>query len=186
MSLPQPSPWPDHDADVLERARGGNLDAFTDVVRAHERMVYGVALHMLRDPAAAEEVAQDVFVSLHQHLDGISTRAHLVFWLRRVTAHRAIDAARRRRARAGEEPLRHDVACERTTADPLLRRSLRRLLVSLPPRARMVVVLRYQEDLEPAEIAELLAMPVNTVKSHLRRSLAVLRARARGLRKVRT
>lgn len=149
-------------------------------------MVYGVAYHMLRDPATAEEVAQDVFVSLHQHLGDIASPAHLVFWLRRVAAHRSIDAARRQRPRAKDEALTGDVACSRPAADPLLTRTLRRLLTTLPARARMIVVLRYQEELDPGEIAALLAMPVNTVKSHLKRSLAVLRARASGLRRVRT
>jgi len=49
------------------------------------------------------------------------------------------------------------------------------MVISLPEKARMVVVLRYQEDLTPTEIAEILEMPVNSVKSHLRRSLALLR-----------
>jgi RNA polymerase sigma-70 factor (ECF subfamily) len=49
------------------------------------------------------------------------------------------------------------------------------MVASLPEKARMVVVLRYQEDLTPTEIAEVLEMPVNSVKSHLRRSLALLR-----------
>jgi RNA polymerase sigma-70 factor (ECF subfamily) len=49
------------------------------------------------------------------------------------------------------------------------------MVTSLPEKARMVVVLRYQEDLTPTEIAEILEMPVNSVKSHLRRSLALLR-----------
>jgi RNA polymerase sigma-70 factor (ECF subfamily) len=53
---------------------------------------------------------------------------------------------------------------------------LQQLVADLPSNARMVMVLRYQEDLEPSEIAETLSMPVNTVKSHLRRSLAALRA----------
>ena len=57
----------------------------------------------------------------------------------------------------------------------MLAETLRRLVETLPEKARMVVVLRYQEDLEPAEIAKVLEMPVNTVKSHLRRSLALLR-----------
>ena len=70
--------------------------------------------------------------------------------------------------------------------DLLLRDRLRWLVGALPERARMVVVLRYQEDLSPTEIAELLEMPVSTVKSHLHRSLALLRGRLekKGLRKV--
>lgn len=53
---------------------------------------------------------------------------------------------------------------------------LEQLVADLPPRARMVVLFRYQEELAPSEIADALHMPLNTVKSHLRRSLAVLRA----------
>ena len=57
----------------------------------------------------------------------------------------------------------------------MLARRLRQLVASLPPKQRMVVVLRYQEDLEPEEISELLRVPVGTVKSQLQRSLAILR-----------
>jgi RNA polymerase sigma-70 factor (ECF subfamily) len=61
--------------------------------------------------------------------------------------------------------------------DLFLEDRLPALVATLPARARLVVVLRFQEDLEPSEIAAALNMPINTVKSHLRRSLAVLRAR---------
>jgi RNA polymerase sigma-70 factor (ECF subfamily) len=53
--------------------------------------------------------------------------------------------------------------------------ALRRIVATLPEKPRLVVTLRYQEDLDPTEIAELLDMPLNTVKSHLRRSLVILR-----------
>ena len=62
-----------------------------------------------------------------------------------------------------------------TPDDPLLARRLRQLVASLPEKQRMVVVLRYQEDLDPEEIARILEMPVGTVKSQLQRSLAMLR-----------
>jgi len=179
MALAQASlAAPGHDA-TLERARAGDVEAFGDLVRQHQRMVFGLALNVVRDRPAAEDVAQEVFLQLHRGLAGISSAAHLLFWLRRVTAHRAIDAARRDRHRVRERPdevpelvvVRHD-------GDPLLVRTLRRLVAALPPAPRTVVTLRYQEDLDPAEIAMMLDMPVNTVKSHLRRALAVLRARA--------
>jgi RNA polymerase sigma-70 factor (ECF subfamily) len=56
-----------------------------------------------------------------------------------------------------------------------LNEALRRLVASLPETPRMVMILRYQEDLDPMEIAEVLEMPVATVKSHLQRSLSLLR-----------
>jgi RNA polymerase sigma-70 factor (ECF subfamily) len=59
--------------------------------------------------------------------------------------------------------------------DPLLQRHLQRLLSDLSPPARAVLLLRFQEDLDPIEIARTLDMPINTVKSHLKRSLDALR-----------
>jgi RNA polymerase sigma-70 factor (ECF subfamily) len=60
-------------------------------------------------------------------------------------------------------------------SDPLLQRQLRQLVLNLSPPARAVVMLRYQEDLDPLEIAKTLDMPINTVKSHLKRSLETMR-----------
>lgn len=72
-------------------------------------------------------------------------------------------------------------AAETPGGDPFLARRLRELLASLPPAPRAVVTLRFQEDLDLSEIAAALNMPLNTVKSHLRRSLALLRGRAQAL-----
>lgn len=99
-----------------------------------------------------------------------------LFWLRQATMRRAIDATRQRRRR--QQVALEDVPELEAGAlqrDPMLGEVLRRLIAALPEAARMVVVLRYQEDLDPAEIAELIKMPLATVKSHLHRSLAMLR-----------
>lgn len=164
--------------DLLTRALAGEQAAFGALVRRHQRSVYSLALRMLADRHAAEDLAQEVFLQLYRQLAAVSSDAHLGFWLRRVTLHRAIDRLRRtpRYASATPEEVAA-VASESGQADPLLERRLRSLVRELPPDARAVVLLRYQEDLDPAEIAQTLRMPVNTVKSHLRRSLAQLRER---------
>lgn len=179
----RPDPGADARDRRLARARGGDLDAFADLVRHHQRLVFGIACRMLDDRAAAEDLAQDVFVQLHRHLATIESDAHLGSWLRRVVTHRAIDAVRERKRRP-VTPI--DAVAEPTSTpaerDPLLVQSLRQQVASLPAAARAVVVLRYQRELGPVEIAETLDMPLNTVKSHLKRSLAVLRARCARLR----
>lgn len=68
-----------------------------------------------------------------------------------------------------------EIPTEDSTEDPLLHRTLRALLLRLPEIPRAVLVLRFQEDLDPSDIAALLDLPLNTVKSHLRRSLDWLR-----------
>jgi len=139
-------------------------------------MVFGLAYHFLHDRGVAEELAQEVFLELHRHFGTIESPRHLVFWLRKVTSRRCIDHTRRRafwpKFRLDEVP---EPASPALQADPMLSRALARLVASLPEKAKLVVILRYQEDLDPADISQVLDMPVATVKSHLQRSLAMLR-----------
>ena len=149
---------------------------FDALVREHQGMVFSLAYHFLHERALAEEVAQEVFLSLHRNLDTVQSAAHALFWLRQATVRRSIDETRRRRRRP--QVALDDVpepATGNSQRDPMLGEVLRRLIAALPEDARMVMVLRYQEDLDPSEIAELLVMPLATVKSHLHRSLAALR-----------
>jgi len=166
------------DGDLLTRALAGERAAFGALVRTHQRMVFSLALRMLADRHAAEDLAQEVFLQLYRSLSAVSSEAHLAFWLRKVTVHRAIDRLRRE-PRLEMAPLEEAQvpAGEAHSRDPILERRLRSLVAQLPPAARAVMLLRYQEDLDPADIARTLRMPVNTVKSHLKRSLAELRER---------
>ncbi len=158
---------------------GEPLPDFASLVRAHQGMVFSIALHYVRDRSTAEELAQDVFLQLHQSLGEMQSAAHAARWLRKVAVHRSIDCARKSKFRP---QVGLDDAPEPVTpaeaGDPMLSERLRRLVASLPEKPRAVVLLRYQEDLDPEEIAETLRMPVRTVKSHLQRSLAMLREKA--------
>lgn len=167
--------------DLVTQAKTGDQAAFATLVRRHQNMVFSVALHMLRSRPAAEDLAQEVFLELYRSLNKLESDAHVLSWLRRVAGHRCIDEIRRRNHRpefptdalpdAGHAPETREVfAADRLQA----------LVADLPVRARMVVVLRYQEEMDPTEIADALDMPVNTVKSHLRRSIAALRERLTG------
>ena len=139
-------------------------------------MVFSMSYHFLHDRELAEEVAQEVFLSLHRHMADIKSPEHAVFWLRKVVVQRSIDATRRRKRRPQVAlELVAEPAADTAVRDPLLGDVLRRLIGTLPETPRMVMIMRYQEDLDPAEIAEVLEMPLGTVKSHLQRSLALLR-----------
>jgi RNA polymerase sigma-70 factor, ECF subfamily len=183
---------PLNDADLgfldeqLAKARMGEPTAFAALVRAHQRIVYSLALRMLGTRDLAEDLAQDVFMQLNTHVRFIESAKHLLFWLRQVTANRAIDQLRKRSriemTSLEEDSLKEEEQIFSTVdgGDPLLERHLRVLISDLSPPARAVLLLRYQEDLDPIDIARTLDMPINTVKSHLRRSLDVLRQRTPG------
>jgi RNA polymerase sigma-70 factor (ECF subfamily) len=138
-------------------------------------MVFSLAWHILNDRLRAEEIAQDAFLQLYRSLDGIESPVHLVRWLRQVTTRRCIDQIRRSRFRVMSLDHAVEVEAVEERADPLLQRRLREMIASLPELQRVVLTLRYQEDLDPSEICRIVSMPVNTVKSHLHRALVALR-----------
>lgn len=163
---------------AVETAAQDAMDerSFAGLLRKHQSMVYSIALHFLHDANGAEEVAQDVFLELYRRYAGLESDAHVIFWLRRVTSHRSIDYLRKRKLQAAvaledvpEPSVRDD------PGDVLMNRKLRLLIASLPEKPRIVMVLRYQEEMMPEEIAKALDMPVRTVKSHLQRGIAMLR-----------
>ncbi len=149
---------------------------FDSLVRRHQSMVFSFCYHFLHDRDLAEEVAQEVFLALYRNLASIQSGEHAVFWLKKVAVQRSIDAARRR-SRHPQVALEQvpEPASPPAAGDPMLGGMLRRLVAALPETPRTVMILRYQEDLDPAEIAAVLEMPLGTVKSHLQRSLALLR-----------
>ena len=145
-------------------------------------MVFSLALRMTGDRGLAEEIAQDVFLELDRHLGKIESRRHACFWLRRVAMSRSADAlaqaaGARHGSVGGDRRRRHGArAEERSFAAG--RSRLEQLLATLPEPQRAALVLRYQEDLTPEEIAATLGAPLATVKSHLQRGLKLLRAKA--------
>jgi len=143
-------------------------------------MVYSIAYHFLRDRTAAEEVAQDVFMELHAGLAKakINSGQHATNWLRRVACHRSIDYARRLpKATQVDWDSIPEPAQPAVASDPMESDRLRQMVASLPEKMRLVMILKYQEEADPDEIAEALNMPVNTVKSHIHRALEMLRSK---------
>ena len=171
-----------------------SLPSFECLVDEHQSMVFSLALRMTGDRGLAEEIAQDVFLELDRNMGKMESAAHACFWLRRVAMSRSADALRRRRVRGVDLWVEledgHGIGAEEgsslikglgpavsSNAGPLSVR-LEQLLATLPEAQRAALVLRYQEDLAPEEIAVTLGAPVATVKSHLQRGLKLLRAKA--------
>jgi RNA polymerase sigma-70 factor (ECF subfamily) len=171
--------------DLLRRAQAHDRDAFRAIVAACQARLFSTALRLTGQRADAEELAQDVFVQLHAALGQLVDAAHLEKWLLRAIYHRCIDRLRQRERQGQQLPLEvlgdaPEGHAPESGADPLAAAHLYQLLMQLQPDARAVLLLRYQDDLDPVDIAAALEMPLNTVKSHLRRSLQWLREQCAG------
>ena len=142
----------------------------------HESMVYSLAYNFFRNRTTAQDIAQDAYLELFRNLGKIESDLHLSHWLRQTVTRKCIDHTRRqkhRRYQTYEDVLEPGVAPR--PRDPLLADSSQEKVAALPEKMRTVVILRFQEDLKLAEIADAMDIPVNTVKTTLRRALARLK-----------
>jgi RNA polymerase sigma-70 factor (ECF subfamily) len=156
----------------VRRAQAGSASDFEALFRTHWGPAYRAAYLVVRDAAAAEDIAQEGFLAAIRALDRFDRRRPFGPWLHRIVVNRAIDWARARSLRSEAEAV--DVpAPQRPERDDELLAELGRL----SPEHRAVIVLRYLLDYTPGEIAELLELPRGTVNSRLRRGLDALKER---------
>jgi RNA polymerase sigma-70 factor (ECF subfamily) len=166
---------PSPDARTLHAARHGDERALERLFRAYWPRAYRAAYLVVQDGAAAEDIAQEAFLTVVRTLDRFDTSRPFGPWLHRIVVNRAIDHARARsvRAEAGPDALESAAA---TGADPI-DDGLLAGIGALDPDQRAVVVLRHLLEYTPGEIADLLDLPRGTVNSRLRRGLDTLRER---------
>ena len=162
------------DAALVRSAQNGSSEAVEELFRRHWSAVHRAAWLVVHDAAAAEDIAQESFVSALRALDRFDRRRPLGPWLHRIVVNRAIDWTRARTLRAEGELL--DIVAAPEQPGPL-DGSLLAALAALPPEHRAVIVLRHLLDYTPGEIAELLGLPRGTVNSRLRRGLDSLKER---------
>ena len=182
------------DRDLVVRARGGDQDAFAEIVRSYQRRVYGVALRMTRRHEVADDIAQDAFLRAYRSLDRFELGRPLGPWLVKIAVNLSINylnaPARREQALYTEDmpegpaeaALSADPSREPLESNPIRRlassefaRALAGALEKLTPEHRAVLLLKVDEGLRYDEIAETLSISRGTVMSRLFRARAHLK-----------
>ena len=184
----------EHDAALVARISRGDSLTLEAVYNQHSRAVYSLALHLLDDRGAAEEVVQETFLKLWRQPGAYQAqRGRLVAWLLGIAHHHAVDLLRRRSleqrhkiapvvAQAGQtEPFEH-LGLTSADGDPLAsvgsheqQRLVSEALQTLPREQRVPLELAYYGGLTQAEIAARLQEPLGTVKTRMRLGLLRLR-----------
>jgi len=176
------------DEELILRISGGDREAIRLLYERHGRLVYGCALQVVSDAAAAEEVCQDVFLRVWERSGTYQAdKGKVVTWLARIARNRAIDVLRSRRSRGivAEAPADESItAAPGSGADPgeklwqsLRDERVREAVASLPPEQRQALTLAFFQGLTHRQIAETLGEPLGTVKTRIRDAMLKLRAR---------
>lgn len=170
---------------LLQIADNGEL-AFEQFYERYKRLVFSLALHILRDSNAAEEITLDVFNKVWLQASGYhSDRASVKTWLMTIARHAAIDQLRRRSSRHDQDQARWDVEAletlpstdnvERNVADRERHQQVVSAIAQLPVEQQKVLALAYFNGSSHSEIAAKLNQPLGTIKSRIRNALLQLR-----------
>ncbi len=188
------------DADVVLLAQQGRELAFRELMRRYERPVFSLVFRMVRDRETAEDLAQDAFVKVLNHIDKYSPEFKFSSWLFKIANNVAIDHLRRRRldtismdgsphaSTASEvEATTLNLESEQESAlDELeakeLGSAIERAIATLRPEYRACIMLRHVEGRAYEEIAATLDLPLGTVKTYIHRARHELRKALEGLR----
>jgi len=186
------------DEDLVRRVLAGETRLFELIMRRHSQRLYRVARGILRDRCEAEDVMQAAYVRAYQHLSQFAGRAKFSTWLTRIAVHEALNRLEERgRLRYIEEmsgpesPASDVVHSQEPTPEQYVSsrehaRVLEKAVLALPPKYRVVVMMRDLEEMSVAETAGCLDITEENVKVRLHRARAMLRhaiyARIKGSR----
>jgi RNA polymerase sigma-70 factor, ECF subfamily len=171
------------DEELLELVARRDTTAFTEIFHRHRRMLYRLALGILRERAEAEEAVQEAFVQVWNHADRYDlARASVQGWLSTITRSRSLDRLRAQKNRRTDND-DHGVASlkaalpsvEDTLMSGEIAQRVRQGLVALPQAQQRVVQLLFYEGLTHAEVAARLGAPLGTIKTRLRLALEKLK-----------
>jgi RNA polymerase sigma-70 factor, ECF subfamily len=161
------------DAQLVTLTLAGSQPSFQEIVRRYERPVFNLICRIVRDPALAEDLTQDVFLKTYRSLTSFDRSRRFASWILRIANNAALDAVRRRRSHPLVEGDPEDLPIPQA-ADPVeiadLGEALSGALDALRPEWRAAIVLRYQEGSSYEEIAEILGIPEGTAKTFVHRA----------------
>lgn len=170
------------DEDLVARCLDGSEGAFAELVDSYKNLVFGVISQVSADKSRVEDLAQEVFLKVHKGLPSYRGDAKLSTWIYRIVRNVCTDAAARNHPTASlderdahgklrYEPAAHDGAFH--TAE--LRDRLERAVSELPVDQRFLISAHYFGGQQYQELADILGIPIGTVKTHLHRAKARLR-----------
>jgi RNA polymerase sigma-70 factor (ECF subfamily) len=181
-SLPEEMKVSVDDGRLVRRAQRGDQEAFAELVTCHQRYVYNLAYRLLRDADEAEDLAQEAFLRAWQGLSSFRGEAKFTTWLYRIVTnlcYNRLTSLRRQLLNIGLEeaenpsaplalPSNEEPAAAVAAAEQ--RAFLHRQIAALPAKYQLVITLFYLQEFSYQEIAQVLDLPLGTVKTHLFRA----------------
>lgn len=183
------------DHRLIHAARKGDQKAYEALLEKYRNLVYHVMIKMVGNPQEAEDLTQEAFIKAFNALDSFNEEFAFSTWLMKIATNNCIDFLRKRKLRVfsidepihyKDEELHYEIPDQELTADRKMLAEERskfidKAIQSLPPRYRHVILLRHKEEKSYEDIAEILNLPLGTVKARIFRAREMLNKKIKGL-----
>lgn len=183
------------DQKLIKLAREGDQKAFETLLKKYRNLVYHVMIKMVRNPQEAEDLSQEAFIKAFNALSSFNEEFAFSTWLMKIATNNCIDYLRKKKLRTYsiDEPIQykeeqvqielpdHNPTPEKTLLNEERRKLINDAIQSLPPRYRHVIVLRHQEEKSYEDIAEILKLPLGTVKARIFRAREMLNKKIKNI-----
>ena len=170
---------PDHERELVERCRRGEVGAFEELVDRYKNLVFAMIVRMFPDRSQAEDLAQDVFLRIHRGLPYFRGEARLSTWIYRIVANVCLQDHGKGREAVSLDDQRHaglaPKGSDRRFGDIELKDRLEKAIARLPANHRLLIAAHYLEGVQYEELAEAMKLPLGTVKTQLHRAKRQLR-----------
>jgi RNA polymerase sigma-70 factor (ECF subfamily) len=170
---------PDHERELVERCRRGEVGAFEELVDRYKNLVFAMITRTLPDRSQTEDLAQDVFLRIHRGLPYFRGEARLSTWIYRIVVNVCTQDRGRGMSSVSLDDANARVstpaAADRHADDLELRDRLEKAIAQLPAQYRLLIAAHYLRGVQYEELAEAMNMPLGTVKTQLHRAKRQLR-----------
>lgn len=169
------------DQELVALCRRGHMDKYALLVERHQRLVFGLALHLLRSREEAEDVAQEAFLRVYRQISQLQDDLDFLPYIKRVTSNLCMDRLRRRRTENKYLDYNQEIEIpdyqtpEQVAVRQAEQSALRQALDALPEMYREVLVMHYAGGLTYEKIAEALRQPMSIVKNRIYRGKKLLK-----------
>ncbi|MCD6422919.1 MAG: sigma-70 family RNA polymerase sigma factor [Elusimicrobia bacterium] len=166
--------------DLIKKAKSGDVEAFEQLIRKYEQKIYNIALYFCRNPVEAEDISQMAIIKMFKSLKNFKEQSSLSTWIFRIVRNVFLDECKKSFRRHEVEQIENFEFIDKKSAEEIAGRNqlfswINSAIKKLPEKFRMVVVLCDMEGFDYKETAEILNVPVGTVRSRLNRARRMLK-----------
>ncbi|WP_342512006.1 RNA polymerase sigma factor [Sporosarcina sp. FSL K6-1522] len=164
----------------IEAVLAGNKQAYEHIIRKYKDPLYGTILRMTRNPHDAQDLAQEAFIKVYQQLEKYDDKGSFSSWFYRVAINHCLDEFRKKRYKMKQVEIQEETIGNVDSPEIVFfknerSRQLERLIATLPEDERLIILLRYVNELSYQAISELVDIPLATVRNKLHRAKKKMR-----------